>query len=294
MKERALKIERGDKANALLTCIAMGGRHFFHHEDRIARFEVDERGRIFPIYYLSLAAALLFADPDARAAWGWAASYTLNLHIAATGQLAGSITHFWTLCVEEQFYLVWPCVVVFASRRVATWAALGMIVAGPMFRAWTDPMLWHATPSSLDALGIGCLLALHHERLPAVRTWALAGVLLTALYLEFNGVALRIASTLGLGLLVLGVAKGHFGPLGTRPLAYLGRISYGLYLYHPLVLYAALSATGNAERGVMLAVPCVFALAALSWRYVEQPIMRRAVFAPAVESRPERLPVSVA
>lgn len=47
MKERALKIERGDKANALLTCIAMGGRHFFHHEDRIARFEVDERGRIW-------------------------------------------------------------------------------------------------------------------------------------------------------------------------------------------------------------------------------------------------------
>jgi peptidoglycan/LPS O-acetylase OafA/YrhL len=181
------------------------------------------------------------------------------------------IGHFWSLCIEEQFYLVWPFVVYKVRRReTLIKICLSVIVLMPLVR-WLLSLLispqmvqmelfYRSLPTRLDALLIGGLIALclrgpEHEWLQRWRQWLLAGAVTAfavlcivaevILHLPLEGSATNWVAIFGFTLIDL-VAAGiileaiHPGSalgrtLSVRPLRSLGVISYGFYVYHDLL-----------------------------------------------------------
>jgi peptidoglycan/LPS O-acetylase OafA/YrhL len=134
--------------------------------------------RVFPLYYLVLTAVALMTalrhDPAQQQVWHdwspWLWSYTSNLYNARNGWRAGPhgllLNHFWTLAVEEQFYLVWPVVVYLCDRRVllrGCLAAIGLAVALRYFCQVVQGNNYAAMllmPCRIDAFAVGGALAL--------------------------------------------------------------------------------------------------------------------------------------
>lgn len=137
--------------------------------------------RVFPLYFtvvalLGLAVAAGMNSPGAQAGLPWAATYTYNLwHASNIFVQSKLMTHFWSLCVEEQFYLFWPFVIYFAPARHLRSVLLGFVLAGPLLRYVsalvlglpgvpanedTHVAVYVLTTSHLDAFAIGGFTAL--------------------------------------------------------------------------------------------------------------------------------------
>ena len=126
--------------------------------------------RIFPLYYLVLALAATLNLGDVRDTIFWHLAYLSN-YLFATQRYWGAVTaHFWSLSVEEQFYILWPALILFAPRQLLLKLIISAIAIGPIFRVVAHflDFNWIARltvlPASLDALGLGALLAYcsHH------------------------------------------------------------------------------------------------------------------------------------
>jgi peptidoglycan/LPS O-acetylase OafA/YrhL len=216
------------------------------------------------------------------------------------------LAHYWSLAVEEQFYLVWPMVIAIGlnlglvSRRTAfrILVAVIVLVAVLRFAYWPDEnRILFGTDTRGDAILAGCALALMPRLQIAATRVAIAAALVLVVYatgadLPFLG---RPAFfLLGLPLVAIAspviVAWALAEPRMLRwaPLVHVGRISYGLYLWHlPLVL----GLEGVGVHGLLLpaiAIPISLAVAELSYRFIEQPFLRRR--APAIT--PDRPPSS--
>jgi peptidoglycan/LPS O-acetylase OafA/YrhL len=278
----------------------------------IGRFFARRALRIFPAYYLLLALLVLANAPDVRRDVVAHAAYASNLLAAARNDWgSGVTTHLWSLATEEQFYLVWPLLVVLLPLRVLPLVAAAAIGLAPAVRvallAGANPggeppiALWVLPPTAFDALGCGALLALWRNDATARAGLRRAGVIAFALWLVATLVA-RIGSVpalipfdltvvpvlwaLACCALVDAASRGVRGAAGavldSRVLRYLGRISYGIYLYH-LPAYWALSvalqrlhlpAPDGEPAKFMLGSALAIAVAALSWHAFEQPINR--------------------
>jgi peptidoglycan/LPS O-acetylase OafA/YrhL len=252
--------------------------------------------RIVPLYYLALAifwvagpAAGLIDEWTLRR-WGWWYwSYLGNWAFAAE-QTIPSLTHFWSLAVEEQFYLFWPLVVWLARGRRLAVVAVGLFAAGPLLRltivawsGWPAGSAFRVTPGRLDQLALGALLAVLFRsasgRAWLSRWWGLAALAGAAAFLalglpghfDMHLPALEIWSHTFLGLayggLLCGAVAGEGTAgvlgrlLGVAPLQLLGRYSYGLYVIHffvheaaaPLLQRWPAGAAALATRGGVLA-----------------------------------------
>ena len=139
------------------------------HADRmgaVRAFYVRRALRIFPAFYLTLALAWWADVVPVRDTLAWHIAYLSNVQIFLTQTWPGSISHLWSLAVEEQFYLVWPWLIVFAPRRWLVPAVIAAVVSAPLFRWWLasegyrETLLAVLTPGCLDSLGVGALLAL--------------------------------------------------------------------------------------------------------------------------------------
>ena len=264
--------------------------------------------RIFPLYYLVLFAAAIVNLPDVRRDFWWHLSYLSNYLVCRDGIWPETLGHFWSLGVEEQFYLLWPAFVLLTPRKwllpafVATFALANVSYA--VVYKMTDNWIITSfvTPSNLDALVAGALMALfrHEGRDAVARRWGrvslvagialgLAGILLAATG-RGPTVSLTLAhaaNALVFTWLVDGAARG-FGGIGGRlltlpPLVYVGTISYGIYVYHvliPPVLERIATASGIkipwpdqdglAKFGCLTAA--AVAVASLSWWGFEKPL----------------------
>lgn len=271
------------------------------------RFYLRRFLRIFPLYYFVVAVCLLIDLEPARDIALWLATYTLNFRIALQGYYDANFAHFWTLAVEEQFYLFWPWFVLFGPRRWLPTVTCALVAVGPVYRwiSWASYSsgltIYVMTPAYADTLGMGALLAvLSHT--DGWREWLernLTRVILPATGTAF--VALYVLESRGLdggaGLvfgdlalsgvfcwLIASAARGFSGPAGAvldwKPLRYLGRISYGIYVYHPfmpgLCLWLLATLGWEAPRSATVAfvvfTAATLVVSSLSWHLLEKPL----------------------
>lgn len=200
--------------------------------------------------------------------------------------------HFWSLSVEEQFYLVWPALILLLTwggggqRRVIA-ALLAAVLASFALSLWlTDASparAFYLLPTRVWQLGAGGLLALllvaGTSRRAGLIAWLglgttlIASVVFTA-EMPYPGLA-AVLPTLGAAALLYGggAPGGPLRALTSAPLRFLGKISYSLYLWHwPLLVLPVLwleRALSPIE--VTAAVAASIGVAWLSWRFVEQP-----------------------
>lgn len=228
------------------------------------------------------------------------------------------LMHFWSLAIEEQFYLLWPWVVLMVVRRGGR-QALGMLavsLAG-FSAAWNgilaaslgfpDSMeisrVYFGTDTHAMGLAAGAALAAFTPRLEAavsqerrvggVGLWlgmaGLAGVLVLYTHVPENHPwlypwALLFSSVCSLLLIVACLLSGTFGRgLDWSPIRWVGERSYGIYLWHwPvfMVTRPGIDLELSQHEAILLRVALTFGLAALSYRFIEAPLLGRSLRRP--------------
>jgi peptidoglycan/LPS O-acetylase OafA/YrhL len=194
--------------------------------------------------------------------------------------------HLWSLSVEEQFYLLWPLTLLlcFRSRRVVLLCA---IAAGPPFRIifwllWGHRGLEHPFPVVMDALAVGCLLAIlrpildRHATLFASR-WLLFAPAVTLLLPLLQFFSNRLYVVLGLTVLHLAIAltldhviRRRYALLNAPPVVWLGTMSYSLYLWQQPFLNRQWNYSWTAFPANLL---LAFLFGCLSHYCVEKPFL---------------------
>jgi peptidoglycan/LPS O-acetylase OafA/YrhL len=211
----------------------------------------------------------------------------------------------WSLGVEEQFYLVWPLFLILALRKLpmsaVAWTCLALAclagVLDVVLRPVIGPNWVYFTPvGSAMPLLLGASLSFVRPRLPA---WlaASAGLLLVAFVVIAPSPEAASAwhgpeqlAAIAAAIVIAYLARPGWRVMRARILIWFGRRSYGIYLIHTAVLYAAINAMPGVPKQVhnLVALPLSVALAALSYRYVETPFLRRKrSFSRAPQATPE-------
>jgi peptidoglycan/LPS O-acetylase OafA/YrhL len=273
--------------------------------------------RIFPLYYAVILAGWIIKLPGFTESLGWNLAYLTNLYIVLKAGWIGAASHLWTLSVEEQFYLVWPWIVLFLPKRwlLPVFVGVGVFAVGygMTIAGWFGPWLSLMPFTSFDCFGAGALLALAQRRenegdprlrriLCGLGLCAGVPVLILALQQHFppqsvDGklAVMHLAMTLLFTPLISGAASGFTGPLGLlldqEPVQYIGKISYGIYIYHLPVRWVINLYGSNwlklpwpiASAAVLLIATVV--VAALSWHFFECPINRLKRFFPYRDTR---------
>jgi len=269
----------------------------------IAAFYWRRLLRIGPAYLVFASIALLLNLGAIRHNWPWVFTGTVNWLIAWENQWPLAISHLWSICVQEQFYLLWPLLILLLPRRWMLHAIMAVAFAGIAFRIgcviFSAPIIarWVLPFGSLDSLAAGAALGWCNGRLRASRGgWALALLcfsMLTVAAVLRNSDPTKLKSVLvepieavAFVILVARTATGFDGNIGSflsnAGLVFAGRISYGLYIYHILVAMV-FNRWLPSQMRFLIAIPSlrlvVFGIvtlftAALSWRLLEQPINR--------------------
>ena len=271
----------------------------------VKSFYIRRFFRIFPIYYL-LIFALYFMDyNNTREIFPWLVTYTSNIYQSITNEYVGEFNHFWSLAVEEQFYLFWPFLLLFVKRKHSLKVIVGAILTGLLSRVYLHIYVgkWMATSyftlSCLPALAVGALLAYYNLYKPVVfKRIASKPLLYTAillyllsLYIQnyfelfwykqlvdtflfslLSAIIIGIASTNGFKLFAKYILESKF-------VSYSGKISYGLYVYHlfaPALFYYVAPKLGIAISNKYTLFVALYLLTFIvshfSWVLFESPI----------------------
>jgi peptidoglycan/LPS O-acetylase OafA/YrhL len=248
--------------------------------------------RLFPalaVYLVGIALLMSILGIDLPI---WDMSWPPAVYLANYVQIAGhdiyAHRHLWSLAVEEHFYLVWPVLVLLgATKRLRL---LGLVLAGLVawrFAVGSQSTMWayHATDTNAYALGLGCLLAAAHHRgwrIRLHRRTAEVGVILLVVlclvpvtgvdHLYSIGVWLPPLASLLASVCVLAAVEQRPHFLNGATIRWFGGVSYALYLWHaPLLQIPFFHATALTR---LAAVALAIAIAWMSWRWVEAPILR--------------------
>lgn len=304
-------------SGVLITGILLDSKNDQHY---FRNFYMRRVLRIFPIYYLTLAIMFLPFFNHEVIGYGDSPYYIFYAQNIVQGQknflvnFTNAFDHTWSLAVEEQFYLFWPFLVYKLDRR-----KLAILIPFLFFMAFvwrvfvllkhgSAGLLYTLLPMQIDSLMAGAFLALLFRSKPvSTDKMARTGISLAFLanlglfalifyygydvygrfswtVLPFNTIFLSLLSVVFAGWIVFILNRQTIisKSLCLPVLRYVGKISYGLYLYHYPVLFtlsmisAKMKAQGLTFHPVifiLLNLCITFMLAAISWRFIEAPIL---------------------
>ncbi|UOQ54934.1 acyltransferase family protein [Hymenobacter cellulosivorans] len=282
--------------------------------------------RLLPAYYFALLLAWGLKLPYMQGAWQWFVLHGANIFLFRQQQWGEGMGHFWSLAVEEQFYLFWPAVILLLPR---CWLGVGLtllVVTGPLIRWWLlqrtgTTFALILTPACLDLFALGAGLSLVLEKRPlSTRFWLGVALFSVGLYcmLSANKFAawfaflgpscMALAAAAGIALALTTASQPTRWLLRQPLLVTIGRLSYGLYLYHlfmPVILHRGLHHLGGLVAqgryyqaflawettgwaGAVMAL-MLLALALFSWQVIEQPFLRLQRFFPYGKAQTQAL-----
>ncbi len=269
-------------------------------------FHARRMARLTPVLYAMIAVACLMGLPEFRQAAGWHMAFLSNFYALHVDKWPDAASHLWSLSVQEQFYLLWPLVILVTPRRALPWLLLALFAGAFAFRAAiiasgaSDFYRWVMLPGVIDSFALGALIACGKKSgrpLPFTSGWsgALVGGGALACYVlarlvrfgPFPGAWAAVIETLEnlfFAWLLLRTAVGWRGVMGgifeNPVLVYLGTISYGLYIFHVLVSVAltpwlARHGLGAVDHGLIRSLALLAfsaGIATISYHFVEAPL----------------------
>lgn len=298
-----------------------------HHEPGFLKsFYWRRAARIIPIYFVVVCTSIWLAAWTRGNAWADhpfdAPVYLLfvtNLAMSFWGGGGEWLKPTWTLAVEEQFYLLLPLLVLWTPKRFLLGTLLGLCGVAILFRYAfheSNPIAaLTLLPARMDLLLGGVVLAYGLQRFDLTRYLqafrvipliAMVALLIVALgsrehlFPVFNATLLAVAFVSFVAAVLLGAPEGQ--RFRSRTLGYFGRISYALYLIHQPVsgLLHGLLLNGTPDIGslsqiavTVLAFAVSVALAGASWKWLEQPILKRVPSQSPGSARGERAAATV-
>jgi peptidoglycan/LPS O-acetylase OafA/YrhL len=277
----------------------------------LGRFYLRRASRLLPAFYAYvLVGAFLLAFQNKPMPWGAIVSsllYTINYYQAAVGAPSNYLSHCWSLAVEEQFYFIWP-IVVLALAKAGRLTIRSAVIAFAI--AWfaklilvivigaTDEYLYRSLESRADQLLAGALLAVFSRSAywqTTMRTidrfrW-IALALLVLLVLSINFFRGDVFSKYVLGytieplliallipcVILLASREGVLAKLlNSGASQIIGRVSYGMYLFHPFVMHGtknfAMRAGVPSALSIAISFAAVTAVALASFYLFERPL----------------------
>jgi peptidoglycan/LPS O-acetylase OafA/YrhL len=263
--------------------------------------------RIWPLYFffLALAGVLTIVLPGQKIGWRAALAFLFlggNWWIVLRGFPSSVIFPLWSVSIEEQFYLFWPPLVRRLRATHMATLAFTMVALAWAVRFYlgthgaTETQVWCNTLARLDPIAAGILVAvfLRGETpvLSAQKRVAMIGFGVACLAMAGNFWSIKAdplttprilagypVVALGAAALLLGVLSSA-KVLSKSVLVYLGKISYGLYVYHVLGLMVSDYAVPHADSGLSrylvrdaIALSLTIAFAATSFRWLETPFL---------------------
>ena len=308
----------------LITGILMDSRNASHI---LRNFYVRRSLRIVPVYVAFLLFSLWIAAPLGTSSaeevaqlhrtqvWFW--TYTQNVLVALHSWDATSfpMAHLWSLAVEEQFYLVWPIAVLLLSPASLRRGAVVCILAAEFFRlaliqrGADGTVVFVMLPTRMDSLAAGAFLAcayrdpvLWSQVLRARKYLAtVAALCLVALLFFFHTIdklaplaqLVAFPAFVGLGAVVVASAASGCAWLSGRTLRFIGKISYGMYVWHLVVMRLILTQVSVPETTAPQAWWMFYAImvvgtvcgtvvvALISWHVIERPFLQLKRFVPS-------------
>jgi peptidoglycan/LPS O-acetylase OafA/YrhL len=280
------------------------------------RFYARRTIRIWPIYYLTVLGFVAINPFLPRVQpldelpnlLTFTKNVSLWRHNSVPPQIA-PLDHTWTLSLEEQFYLVWPALILLVGPRRLIPLCIGLAALSVVARDGQTLLIWNRYSERIlvgrcDGFAMGGLLAallIEARRRPHRLRYLRMGLGIAATsglaylvhgYFYRGGVSFiglptpRFPGTTTfafvllffgvVGMVVLSAGHPSLAPLRLRPLTYLGQISYALYLYH-LPIYSLFDISPYQPQpplaGDILKLVTVLVAAALSWMLIERPIL---------------------
>ncbi len=262
-----------------------------------ANFYARRARRILPALFVvvaaTLASAVAWMPPAelADTAKAAAAAFVFSANVFFSASTDGyfdpdpqqnPLLHLWSLGVEEQFYIVWPVVLILARKRpvvaLSILAALSFLLAEFLLWQGNQQVAFYQMPTRAWELALGGLVAMRPVTFPRWATWAGAVLVVASCFptlAHFPGIG-AMPAVLASAMLLAGIQQGHkIAPLAWKPMVWIGLISYSLYLWHwPLLVLG---------KGLppMLAVCLSIAAAAFTYRYIETPFRHGLKLPPA-------------